>query len=805
MRPAEASAETVVRVAGPFVEHVSPPALCRGQTNRIELIGRELSGAFDLWTSTPGVQLKAKLCEENDGERASFDVEVPADAPLGLYGFRLATRSGLSNVHVFLIDELPIQSRESSSASSASSPMKVTLPAAIHSRCRAATVDRYEIEVEPGQAVTFEVVGNRFGKDYDPLVRIRDAQGRIVAERDNDAGLFFDCRFRHTFSDGGVYYVEVRDARFADDPTWHYVLRMGDFPAARVAVPSSVTPGELSRLQLPQVVAVPPLGGPDEKGADEAGTPTLGAVVEVTLPAETPVGWLYQEVRLVPEGLSTWLPLHADRLARQVESETNDDRDAATQITLPTTLHGVLEQVGDHDWFKFDMKQGKSMTFRSEARAFGSPADLELILLDPDGKEVRRIDDVPIRVGLDSWSIDAKFDFYAAKDGPHYLCVREMTGDGGLAFAYRVEITDSGPKLELRSDVARATVPRGNFQPVPLTVTRLHFAGPIELELLGAPAGVTLEPTTIPADVSEIVCHLKADASTPEGLATIQIAGRWKSDDPNSELTASAVAATFPLIDRRVKDNDLRVSALREDQRRLPPSLTNRLALLVTPPAPFDVQLPEAQLLITKYLDGEFPIATTRIAGFDAPISFAADGGQLGDEAEERSNIFLRLPVATPNELDVSALVFNRILTNYGKFRVDFRAMAIEGDRRVVLKRTFELEVKAAFAPVPEATTAEIEPGGTAKIRLLANRTSAFDGIVTLAPTPLNGFEPPEKIEIPAGEPHVDIEVKAAPETAPGAYALRFVSRGQVGKYEEEVNGPSVTITIKKPPVEKKR
>ena len=211
-------AETPVLVPGPFVEHLTPPALCRGRINRIACFGRELDGAVDLWTSTPGVRLKAVPLEANDGQQATFDIDVPAEAPLGLYGLRVATRSGLSNVHLFLIDELPIESREISSVTSPS--QKVTLPATIHNICRAATVDRYEIAVTPGQRVTFEVVGNRVGKNYDPLVTIRDAHGRTLAEHDNDVGLCFDCRFEQTFTDGGVYYVDVRDARFAGDPAW---------------------------------------------------------------------------------------------------------------------------------------------------------------------------------------------------------------------------------------------------------------------------------------------------------------------------------------------------------------------------------------------------------------------------------------------------------------------------------------------------------------------------------------------------------------------------------------------------------
>ena len=84
--------------AGPFVDHLSPPSLSRGKTNRLTLVGTELGGATGLWTSLPPRSVEATLVESSRDDQAIFDVKVGPDAPLGIYGLRLATRSGLSNV-----------------------------------------------------------------------------------------------------------------------------------------------------------------------------------------------------------------------------------------------------------------------------------------------------------------------------------------------------------------------------------------------------------------------------------------------------------------------------------------------------------------------------------------------------------------------------------------------------------------------------------------------------------------------------------------------------------------------------------
>ena len=129
-------------------------------------------------------------------------------------------------------------------------------------------VDRYAIDVEAGQRVTFEVVGNRLGQDFDPVVTIKDAKGRRIVERDNDVGLMFDCRFAHTFETTGTYTIEIQDTRFRGSDHLVYVLRVGRFPEGRVALPSTVRPGDSVTLSLPGEqgasvrVAIPDRNGP---------------------------------------------------------------------------------------------------------------------------------------------------------------------------------------------------------------------------------------------------------------------------------------------------------------------------------------------------------------------------------------------------------------------------------------------------------------------------------------------------------------------------------------------------------------
>ena len=746
-----------------FVEHLSPPVVRRGGTNRVSIIGTETNQVVGLWTSLPNGTVQARVVADGAGQ-SSLDLDVPANTPLGVYGLRLATRNGLSNVHLFVVDELPIVARDPSLPANAVVP--VTLPACATSICKVASIDRYAITVAKDQRVTFEVVGNRLGKDYDPLVQIRNSSGKLVAEHDHSVGLMFDCRFAHQFTDAGTYTVEVRDARFEGHPTWHYVLRMGDFPEARIAVPSSVRPGETTNLTFPQMI---------------------GWQLPVTVPNTTSTGESFQEIRQSPTGIAAWIPLTITDLPASRELEPNDTQEMATVAVVPGTLNGVFDKPGDRDWYSFDFAKDQKLSFQGVARTIGSAADLELILFDADGREVRRVDDTELDEG--------GFTFNVGKPGVHRLQVREVSRDGGAEFAYRVDVRMGGPQFQLLAEAPDLTVPQGNYQSLPIKVTRTEFNGEIQLELRGAPAGMTLDPAVIPANAIEFVGRVVADANTPAGIYNLQVVGTATLE---GGAKLQAIARTKPLVDRQLKNVDLIPYALREDQRHLPPSLQAQIALMVVPATPFNVELPEAILPLTRFQSAEFPIATTRQTGFAAPITFTVKGGQIGDEQEERNQIYARFVPGTPDRLTATGTFFNRINTQLNKHRVDLTASAEMDGRRINLVRAFTLDVRSAFRPTYDPEIPMAKPGESVKVKLVANRVSSFDGPLTFTLGPQSGFMLPATIEIPAGQPSVELDIKIDSKLNPGRHGIRVEVAGFVGKYEESLNLPNLQIDVQK-------
>jgi hypothetical protein len=776
--------------AQPFVEHVAPPVAERGKTARVAFVGRELAGALDVWTSLPPGALKAKPVESGP-DRAVFDLEVSPSAPVGVCGLRVATRDGLSNAHLFLIDDLPVRAGATSD-----DPVAVTLPAAVWGTFREAGIDRYRIEVKAGQRVSFEAVGSRLGKDADPLVTIRDANGKWVAERDNDSGLYYDCRFAHTFPDSGSYTVEISDARYRGSAHHQYVLRMGRFPAGRVAVPAAVKPGR-NELRLPELdgaalayeYAPGPVPGPffaalrqpDDEGS--AWLPLAPADGPISVARERDEARAQAQARTVLPAVTlafNWSPLRASPfLPLDVLLPTG--RAQATPAALPGALCGVLRKPGERHAFLFELAKGQTIYVRGEAQALNSPADLDIVLTDRFGKEVRRVNEQRGELTL---------DFAAGSPGTFGLLVRDAQRDGGDAFAYRLTVSDKPFPPALTAEVEGLTVPQGSYQPVPIVVTRTAGNGPIKLKLLGDTAGLKLIPDEIGEKDAAVVCKLEAKGGASLGVRTIQI------------LAETANGPTFvrtqPLIDKQIINVDLIPLALREDQKRLPPALADRLAVQVTPPAPFTFELPEAQVTLPRYQSAPIPVVTTRVPGCDTPITFGAKGGQLADKNEGRTRVYAEFPAATANEPRVAGRVVSKILSNLGKTRIEVTATAAHQGRHVRLTRTFELNLTTAFTMSAEPAKLSLLPGESGTVRLLTNRLKSFDGAVTVHLSPMQGVVLPPTVVIPKGQAGVDVPIAVEKDAAARKQNLQMTATATVDGFEEEVRFGALELEVKK-------
>ena len=776
-----------------FVEHLDPPVLRTGHTTRVTVHGSELNNSIGLWTTLPGHEkyVNAKLISATPS-LAVFDVTLSKEAQVGLHGLRLASRDGLSNVQLTLVDDLPLIARQAGEE-----PQAIAWPVAAHGTFCDSTIDRYKISVSAGQAISFEVVGNRFGKDADPLLTIRDARGKIIVERDNDAGLFFDTRFRHTFELSGSYVVEVRDARFRGNKHHPYVLRIGQFPADRVAFVANSAEAFLpeSGKRLP---ANPPdpgsaLGNLAVRNEDSsAWFPVInGELPNVWAPPYDHTRGAAQRLAASPEMTFAWqlTTLKTNPFAsleRLIPTGTHQ----AHRVKIPCVVNGVLRHPKERQTVWFELAKGQSIWVQADARAINSPVDVDFTIVDQHGREVRRPND-------NKESVTAEFT--AGNPGVYGIVVRDILHGGSPAHAYQLTIADSPFPPIVQAEVEGLSIPQGSWQPIPLTLSRP--AGELRLKLLGAPAGMTLSPDIIPAGKTAFVCRLRTTTGTTVSMNTVRIVA---TETLPGRQTRDLPVRTQPLIDRQLQNVDLIPIGLREDQRRLPPTVQDRLAVQVTPPSAFDFDVP-AEVLVPRYQSGDVPVTIRRAGNYSGEISFTARGGQLGPKSEGRTRVYAEFPTSRDGGSKVNGQIRSLILTNLGKNRIDLTASALEGDRRVSLTRSFELNITSAFEMTSVIGKPVIPPGESTTFTVTCRRLKSFSGPVTMLLSPNTLFEMPESVTIPAGQTSATITVRAKADTDNGRHRLDFQATGLVDGFEEEQRNSLGEVEVKKPEPAKKK
>jgi hypothetical protein len=259
------------------------------------------------------------------------------------------------------------------------------------------------------------------------------------------------------------------------------------------------------------------------------------------------------------------------------------------------------------------------------------------------------------------------------------------------------------------------------------------------------------------------------------------------------------------LIDKKLMNIDLIPIALREDQTRPPPSLTDRFAVQITPPSPFTFELPEQLVTLCRYQNASIPVVTSRIASFDVPISFHAIGGQLAEKREGRTRVYAEFPDATVKEPNTLGVVVSKILSNITKSRIEVLATGVHQGRKVTLTRTFDLDLVSAFRFPSEQVKVAMMPGETATVNLSMQRAKHFDGALTFQLSPMQGLDFPETVTIPKGQNTVSFNVKAANDLQPRRQGMSVHATGEVNGFEEEIRGQPIEIEVKKVEPPKKK
>jgi len=131
-----------------------------------------------------------------------------------------------------------------------------------------------------------------------------------------------------------------------------------------------------------------------------------------------------------PSGVSNPIGINVGYLPELAEKEPNNSTEQAQTITFPVTVSGAIAAAGQVDYYRFKAAKGQELVFDVDAFRRGSPLDSSLAILDSNGKELMRSEDVN---GFDSF-----ITFNVPADGDYFAQIRDFRFQGSGAHKYRL-------------------------------------------------------------------------------------------------------------------------------------------------------------------------------------------------------------------------------------------------------------------------------------------------------------------------------------------------------------------------------
>lgn len=554
-----------------------------GTSAELVLTGTNLADPAAVAVSCPGAVADVVPDAKADAGKVKVKLTLPADAPVGLYGLRLATKHGVSNLRPFVVDDLPAVAEVDTNRTKATA-QAVTAPCVVLGRTDPEGSDYFKVVAPAGQRITFEVVARRIGSPLDPIVVLHDARtGREMVElyADDTPGLQADARLSHTFPVATEVIVEVRDTTYRGGPDFFYRLRIGDFPGATTAFPLAVQAGAETKVAF---------AGP---GAEEL----------PPVPVKVPAAGAPAAVSVAPKragGASGWpVPVRVTPEPQSVEQEPNNEPAKANPLPVPGGVSARFGAKGDLDHFKIAGKKGQKLVVTALTYEVNAPTEVLIRVLDGKGAEVAK---------SDANKVPTRFEFTPPADGDYVLACEHLNFLHGPNEVYHLSVVPAGPDFAVTLALDRFEAPAGGGTAVAVAnVARLNgYAGPIDLTIDGGPD--LSGKLTLPAGGVQGFVPLLVKAGAKPGLRPFRL-----------KATATADGKT---VERYATQTDL-VKAAFGGMANPPLELLEGAAVAVIDRPPFTLSLKADPAAVEKGKAGKLLVDATREKEADGDIALA--------------------------------------------------------------------------------------------------------------------------------------------------------------------------------------
>ncbi len=378
---------TGTRITPPTLMSVSPAGMARGATTQLIVEGFNLANASAVYFSEPGVKgtiLQVKELPDlpdirlgSNGTPSTVDVgplpprnqvtievEVSPEAPIGPVAFRLHTPLGTSPEGRFLVEPYYGETADREPDDTAGTAVEAGLPTILTGTIsKPGDVDYFRIDVKAGTQLTFVNGAMLTGSTLQPVVRILDAEQKLVGEY-GAAGGAAETMFAHKFDKAGRYYIAISDFQQSGRSSHFYRIKVGKFPLASGVYPLGLHRGVTQEISI--------------KG--------WNVPANMTVEGKS-TGDNDNEMVVSPGGAFNRVRLALGDEPEVESAGTNLTPQTAQRITIPVTINGTVSKPR---FYRFHARQGEKLILETNARRLGSELDSVLDLFESSGNAVER-------------------------------------------------------------------------------------------------------------------------------------------------------------------------------------------------------------------------------------------------------------------------------------------------------------------------------------------------------------------------------------------------------------------------------
>lgn len=537
------SAAQAVLADPPQINAIFPFGVQRGVATDVTVSGGNL-GASARLIAPFSVQVEP-AGENKDAAKWAAKLTVAADTPVGTYPVRLVTDDGISNPFLFSVGQLP-QVAEAEDNSTFETAQAIPTPAVVEGQSAGNDVEFFKFTGRKGQRIVVDAQCARIGSTVDPTLRLTTAGRTYVASADDSPGLLTDARLVAILPEDTDYIIELSDSRYQGGNQPLYRLLVGEVPTADEVYPLGGRQGETVGLEV--------------RGGTLPG-PALAATALTAFPG-TELHRPRIEGRLLGlEGSK----LELESIPPLVVSDLPELREPANpaaapvKAVFPVVFNGRIDPAGDEDRFVLAVTPGQALHIEVTAADLGSTLDGVLQVLNPTGGVITTADDTteqtPGRNNRPRQAIvspDPALDVTVpAGVNEITLALKDLQSRGGTGFPYRITVEPKTAGFGLSLNDAQVSVPKGGTVAVPVTIARKGYNGPITLEVLDPPAGLTFRPGIVADGQAVGVLTLSASPDSNFGPVTLKVVGTAKNGDqtivePAAKSVVFAQQANMP-------------------------------------------------------------------------------------------------------------------------------------------------------------------------------------------------------------------------------------------------------------------